>query len=608
MDEYGRPAKTCSKGKDKKTGAMVWRTTCSRCHKEKAGGTVTREQHSRPLVHEPREGGSDSDASSDVLWDDDWRLYQHEVNYAAYNGADQDAERDEEQWMEQSVEEPSDEDRLLAALDSFLRDKETAVGAAAMDELNVTHEQLAEDADVYQAWGSRAAREIMRGAAQLAGFDSNHFPKELKPIGERMAEIIIGRLPSLRTRLAPQSVSDVLAHRDVPARRKRGRPAKHAKDPKKRDGGRSLKYSTFNKKWQDSYPWLMLVPVVDVCSTNGQGECPGCTNCCVMSCSVCLRKKASNSFTDGGGTGVFTERALQLHQHTCHTAEAKAQSLITMFQRGMEDQKTRITALMHEVYWLAKESIATRKFPSLVEHLSASYGLAFGKSYLNKHFATEALKSIAFVLRKVISAWARASTHSALTCDDSTDVEQQKVMLLYIRYPEDGVYVTKFWKALWVHKADCDTLTRLIKDHFAEQDVPMTTLSAFASDGASVVASTGDGVAGRILAINPWAIHCVAHKKTNWPRTKAAQSFTCTELHKRKLRWIAHILDKGWEIGRIQDEKAPAGHKCARQYQVRYPSDGSTWFHVLHPTQYGPDGSWVYVEAPPSKRRSSRRG
>jgi hypothetical protein len=345
-------------------------------------------------MHEPREGGSDSDASSDVRWDEDWWLYHYDVNYAAYNGADQDAERDEEQLMEQSVEEPSDEDRLLAALDNFLRDQETAVGAAAMDELNVTHEQLAEDADVYRAWCSRAApdSEIMRGAAQLAGFDSNHFPKELQPIGDRMAAIIIGRLPSLRTRLAPQSVGDVLVHKDVPARRKRGRPAKHAKDPKKRNGGTSLKYSTFNMKWQDSYPWLMLVPVVDVCSTNGQGECPGCTNCCVMSCSVCLRKKASNSFMDGGGTEVFTERALQLHQHSCHKAEANAQSLITMFQRGMEDQKTRIMALMHEAYWLAKESIATRKFPSLVEHLSASYGLAFGKSYLNKHFATEARK------------------------------------------------------------------------------------------------------------------------------------------------------------------------------------------------------------------------
>jgi hypothetical protein len=106
-------------------------------------------------------------------------------------------------------------------------------------------------------------------------------------------------------------------------------------------------------------------------------------------------------------------------------------------------------------------------------------------------------------------------------------------------------------------------------------------------------------------------------KHQRWVPMAPAPSFTqdelasdegCTDLHKRKRRWIAHIFDKGWEIGRIQDEKAPPGHKYARQYQVRYPSDGSTWFHVLHPTQYGPDGSWVFVVPPPTNpRRSSRR-
>ena len=107
-----------------------------------------------------------------------------------------------------------------------------------------------------------------------------------------------------------------------------------------------------------------------------------------------------------------------------------------------------------------------------------------------------------------------------------------------------------------------------------------------------------------------------AGKHQGWVPMASAPSFTqdglasdegCTDLHKRKLRWIAHIFDKGWEIGRIQDEKAPPGHKYASQYQVRYPSDGSTWFHVLHPTQYGPDGSWVYVVPPTNPRRSSRR-
>ncbi len=143
---------------------------------------------------------------------------------------------------------------------------------------------------MYRTWRQAVLPEIMRGAVQLAGFDSTGLPQELRPICERMAEIIIEHLPSLCSRLAPQSVGDVLAHKDVPARRKKGRPAKQTKDPKKRDGGKSLKYSTFKHKWKDSYPWLMLVPVVDVCSTDGRDECPGCTNCCVMSCSVCLRK------------------------------------------------------------------------------------------------------------------------------------------------------------------------------------------------------------------------------------------------------------------------------------------------------------------------------
>lgn len=232
---------TCSKGKDKNTGAVVWRTTCSRCHKDKDGGTSgARGQYSR---------------------------------------------------TGQCEQEPNDGDRLLVALAHFLHDTETLrrIGAAALDALSATHEHLAEGTDVYRTWRQRVGSEIMRGAVQLAGFDSTNLPRELLPICERMIEIILEHLPSLCSRLAPQSVGDVLAHKDVPARRKRGRPAKQAKDPKKRDGGESLKYSTFQQQWKASYPWLRLVPVVAVCSTDGRDECPGCTNCCVMSCSVCLR-------------------------------------------------------------------------------------------------------------------------------------------------------------------------------------------------------------------------------------------------------------------------------------------------------------------------------
>ena len=99
----------------------------------------------------------------------------------------------------------------------------------ALDAPSATHEHLAEGTDVYRTWRQRVASEILHGAVQLAWFDSMRLPQELRPICERMANIILEHLPSLCSRLAPQSVGDVLAHKDVPARRKRGRPELHAR-------------------------------------------------------------------------------------------------------------------------------------------------------------------------------------------------------------------------------------------------------------------------------------------------------------------------------------------------------------------------------------------
>ena len=55
----------------------------------------------------------------------------------------------------------------------------------ALDALSATHEHLAEGTDVYGTWRQRVGSEIMRGAVQLAGFDSTNLPRELLPICQR---------------------------------------------------------------------------------------------------------------------------------------------------------------------------------------------------------------------------------------------------------------------------------------------------------------------------------------------------------------------------------------------------------------------------------------
>jgi hypothetical protein len=109
-----------------------------------------------------------------VVWDDEgeWQRFHDELDYGDYVGADRDAERDEEQWTGQCEQELNDGDRLLVALEHFLRDTETLrrIGAAALDALSATHEHLAEGTDVYRTWRQRVASKILHGAVQLAGF------------------------------------------------------------------------------------------------------------------------------------------------------------------------------------------------------------------------------------------------------------------------------------------------------------------------------------------------------------------------------------------------------------------------------------------------------
>ena len=88
-------------------------------------------------------------------------------------------------------------------------------------------------------------------------------------------------------------------------------------------------------------------------------------------------------------------------------------------------------------------------------------------------------------------------------------------LFLYLRLLVDGKFETKFWGIVKVTDATGPGLRDTIKDFFTSQDVPMTSLTCMATDGAS--AMTGDqggcGVLVRHLA-NAFMllVHCIAHR------------------------------------------------------------------------------------------------
>ena len=65
--------------------------------------------------------------------------------------------------------------------------------------------------------------------------------------------------------------------------------------------------------------------------------------------------------------------------------------------------------------------------------------------------------------------------------DESTDVSNKRVILLYLRFSVYGRYVTMFWAALPVTDGTAEGLHDLIARHFEVMNVPIDKLCSFAS-------------------------------------------------------------------------------------------------------------------------------
>ncbi len=62
--------------------------------------------------------------------------------------------------------------------------------------------------------------------------------------------------------------------------------------------------------------------------------------------------------------------------------------------------------------------------------------------------ATEIMMAMAAVLREWINSHTRTSRVLGLMIDESTDISNKKVILLYLRFSVYGRYVMMFWAAL----------------------------------------------------------------------------------------------------------------------------------------------------------------
>ena len=138
--------------------------------------------------------------------------------------------------------------------------------------------------------------------------------------------------------------------------------------------------------------------------------------------------------------------------------------------------------------------------------------------YTSERFLQEAMTSLGEVISLNIFDNLRASPHSALMCDETTDVAviKEVIIYMYARYlGSDRKVCTSFIGMMEVADGTAKTIVAALQLLCDREHLDVgNKLVAFGSDGAAVMIGARSGVATLIKEMCPWLIsnHCVAHR------------------------------------------------------------------------------------------------
>ena len=266
----------------------------------------------------------------------------------------------------------------------------------------------------------------------------------------------------------------------------------------------------FQAKWLQEHPWLQY-------EQNA------------MFCKVCQKTGKKNAFSAEKGCTNFRTSTLTRHisgQDHKNAVEEDAMrgNMKRSVERAFSEQDRAIIAAFRAVYWLAKENIATMKYASLLKLLHAEEcpsleALKAGENatYESRHAAEEMQDSISTVIKLNIDQKLDATPVLSILCNESTDISVAKKLVVYVRIvTENFEPETHLIQNIEVKDGKAQTITDAIKVHVIDKKkIPAASkIVGFGSDGAIVMTSKKEGVAGKLRRNSPFMlnVHCVAHR------------------------------------------------------------------------------------------------
>ena len=200
---------------------------------------------------------------------------------------------------------------------------------------------------------------------------------------------------------------------------------------------------------------------------------------------------------------------------------------VSYFHKEFETQlQTKESVLHHaflSAYWLAREEIANPKFTSLLE-LEEFLGVPEIRRFDHRSQGSqqELFLLLGQALKDEIVKKVKNVNSYGLMVDEATDVSVVEHLISSIQFanPETGAPEVHFLSIQDVLEnstsANATTIVKLIREELSKDGLHINKLSSLASDGASVITGSRNGVEAKLREPVPalMNIHCISHRLT----------------------------------------------------------------------------------------------
>ncbi|XP_078693711.1 zinc finger protein 862-like [Branchiostoma floridae x Branchiostoma belcheri] len=263
-------------------------------------------------------------------------------------------------------------------------------------------------------------------------------------------------------------------------------------------------------------------------------------------------------------------------------------NIVNAAKTAVSEAEIGVVAAMLNVYFLAKEELATRKHKPLLElekdvGCEAVVPLQTGgnATYDSTQAANDFQDAIAGVLDEDLAAEIANSEAVSIMIDKSTDISVSKNLIVFLSLCSEGVIKTRFLKLHEVDgPANAENIYQALLTTLEERGIPVAKVCGLGTDGANVMVGRKSGLASLLKQENPLAYttHCAAHRHSlavsqaaaNFPYLRRMQN-TVGALH----TYFARLGKRSQELKNVLQALEEPVLKMLELHKVRWLSFGN---------------------------------